>query len=373
MTTKLIIAVLFSLCFYSSVSAQNPLKSPAHIGLIYPLSTNGVHAAEYTNGMSMHAIAGVSYAEQAFCASGVANIIKSDAKGLIASGFANVVLNRSKGLMAAGFMNYNKNDMMGVHAAGFLNYTGNGEGLQAGGFANVSKNNFRGAQFAGFINVSENVNVQGAGFANMAKDVEGLQFAGFINKSKNVNTQVAGFINIAKEVKGVQLAGFINIADSSDYPIGVVNIIKKGEKSLGLMIDEDLTTMATFRSGGRVMYGIVGAGVNFKDGGDPLFAMEAGIGAHINISKSFRLNIEGTGTSYTDTDLETYFRSSLRLLPTLHLGKAMDIYAGPSLSYIVYDGGNSTRLGENYVWTEKAWDYVHRLYFGGVAGIQFHL
>jgi hypothetical protein len=36
----------------------------------------------------------------------------------------------------------------------------------------------------------------------------------------------------------VQLSGFINIADSCDYPIGLVNIIKNGDAAIGASIDE---------------------------------------------------------------------------------------------------------------------------------------
>ncbi len=373
MTTRITITLLLILGLFNKGFAQKEhvLYSPVHIGLIYPLSTNGVHAAEYSNGVSMHAIAGVSYSEGAFCASGVANIIKSDAKGLIASGFANIILNRSKGLVASGFLNYNKNDMIGMHAAGFMNYTGNGEGIQAAGFMNIAKDDFRGAQFGGFLNMAKNANVQVAGFANIAKDAENLQAAGFINKAKNVNSQFAGFINIAKEVKGVQVAGFINIADSSDYPIGIVNIVKKGEKSLGIMVDENLTTMATFRSGGRVMYGIVGAGANF-DYTAPLWATEAGIGTHINIAKNFRINIEGVYTSYLDTDWDHYSRTSLRVIPSVRIAKMADLYAGPTFNYMFYDGFNFTNIGENNIW-ERHTDYTQIMYFGAVAGIQFRL
>jgi hypothetical protein len=49
----------------------------------------------------------------------------------------------------------------------------------------------------------------------------------------------------------VQIAGFINIADSSDYSIGIINIIRQGEKGIGVSVDETKTAMVSFRSGGR--------------------------------------------------------------------------------------------------------------------------
>ena len=73
-------------------------------------------------------------------------------------------------------------------------------------------------------------------------------------------SQIAGFMNIARKVKGVQIAGFINIADSSATPIGLINIIRNGEKSISISADETLTWLLSFRSGGKILYGIVGGG-----------------------------------------------------------------------------------------------------------------
>src|SRR5262249_49498222 len=134
-------------------------------------------------------------------------------------------------------------------------------------------------QGSGFLNIARNVKgVQVAGYFNKACNVKGLQLAGYVNIADTVNTQVSGFINIAKTAK-VQLSGFINIADSCDYPIGIINIVKKGEKSIGVSYDINNTTMLTFRSGGRVLYGIIGLGYNFNNRYENLMTAEAGIGA----------------------------------------------------------------------------------------------
>src|SRR5690606_22674579 len=132
-----------------------------------------------------------------------------------------------------------------------------------------------------------------AGFANFVVDsVTGSQFAGFINVAKDIKgTQFAGFINIARKVKGAQIAGFINIADSSDTPIGLLNIIKTGEKSIGVSVDDQLTTLVTFRSGGKILYGILGAGYNFENEKEQ-YAFEAGLGAHFFNGPRFRIHAE---------------------------------------------------------------------------------
>src|SRR5690606_220847 len=161
-------------------------------------------------------------------------------------------------------------------------------GLQMGGFGNISVREVKGAQTAGFINMAESAHVQVAGFINVAKRVDAVQIAGFSNNAREVNTQLAGFINVAQKVKGVQLSGFINIDDRSDYHIGLVNIIGNGEKCIGVTIDESQSTLVSFRSGGRILYGIVSAGINTRFN-KPMWATEAGIGAHWPITKNFRL------------------------------------------------------------------------------------
>src|SRR5690606_15213314 len=155
--------------------AQSSEGKSVHIGLIYPLSNHWTHAKEYSNILSLHAIAGVSKNEQAVSVAGVANIIQKEAKCF--------------------------------QLAGFLNSYENGKGFQLAGFTNIARG-----------------------------EVRGLQLAGFINK--------------ASKVHGVQFAGFMNIADSSDYPIGIVNLIADGTKAVGISVDDDQTILASFRSGG---------------------------------------------------------------------------------------------------------------------------
>jgi hypothetical protein len=295
------------------VQAQTrPLKhSPVHVGLIYPLSTNGRQAAAYSNGFSLHAIAGVSGEETGIALAGFALVVKDSAKGLLASGF--------------------------------MNSTGSSQGVN----------------MAGFINVSGNAGTQIGGFMNMAKDVKGVQ--------------AAGFINIARKVSGVQIAGFINIADSSDYPIALINIIRHGEKSIGVSTDETFTSLVTFRSGGRKLYGIVGAGYNGRDNKD-LYAWEGGIGAHFNIVNNFRLNMELVSMGLTDFRSGDYFRSTLRLLPALRLGHRVELFAGPSFNYLRSEKGRDAGLVSHYLWSEKeSSGLLHGLWFGATGGMNIIL
>jgi hypothetical protein len=296
MRTKTIYLLFFLSGMVGKLNAQFANPCHCNIGIVYPISTNGIHAKEYSNVFSLHAVAGVSRNE----------------KGLSLAGFSNIILDSAAGLQIAGFMNITR------------------------------------------------------------KDATGLQMAGFINKSRDAGSQMAGFINIARKVKGVQIAGFINIADSSDYPIGIFNFIKHGEKTIGISTDETLTTLLSFRSGGRKLYGIAGVGYNDK-GSRRLAAWEAGIGMHLYLAENFRLNLELVNAGLTNFKTGDYFRSSIRALPALRLSHRLEIFAGPTFSYMRSRKGTGEDLLTHYTWSRRDSDGLQALYFGVTGGIAISL
>ena len=382
MTRKIVVTTLLSLSISASAFAQT-LHSNVHLGFAYPLSTNGVKAAEYTNTFSAHAISGVSYSETAFCGSGIASIVKDSVRGFIGSGIANIIGNKAVGMQGAGFVNIVRNETEGVQGAGFLNVSGCVNGAQLAGFANVATGNVTGAQVAGFSNTAHNADAQVAGFVNVA-DTNKAQIAGFINIGRQSHAQVAGFanvardvegvqvagfINVAHKVKGAQIAGFINIADSCDYPIGLVNIIKGGEKSLSLMLDETMTPYLTFRSGGRILYGILGIGFNGTNS-RTIYAAQCGFGAHLPVYRNFRLSAEATSTSLTAFQYGSDLQIGLRAFPSVRVG-SFEFYAGPSFNYALSFGSDAP-FDHHSVWSDTYHYNTHELYIGGVAGIQVH-
>lgn len=353
-----------------AAAAQEQLRSNAHIGFVYPLSTNGVRALEYSNRFSIHAIGGVSRAEEAFCASGVVNVVKDSVHGFIAAGTANIIGGSANGCQAAGFINYAGGDTRGTQLGGFINLSRNVTGAQLGGFANVATGQVNGAQLGGFINTADTATSQVAGFINVARRSK-AQVAGFVNVAEDVDgTQIAGFINVARKVKGAQIAGFINIADSSDCPIGIINIVGNGEQALGVTVNEIGTSMLTFRSGGKKMYGIIGAGVNLVDG-YKAYAFEAGLGMHIPVTPHFRFNTELSVTSLSDLWLNSDIRTDVRFMPALRMGN-VEIFAGPTFSYTGSNDIQGVGRAGYTVWDYQSWGYSHNLSIGGVAGIQYH-
>lgn len=85
-------------------------------------------------------------------------------------------------------------------------------------------------------------------------------------------------------------------AENSDVPIGLINIIKNGEMGVAVTYDGIGNVIASFRSGGKYTYGILGVGYNHKVKSNGLVT-EAGFGAHIPVAKWFRINNEIKATA----------------------------------------------------------------------------
>jgi hypothetical protein len=337
------------------LSAQEIKKQPAHIGFTYPISSNGKQAALYSNTFSMHALIGVSRCETGVAIAGLSLVIKDSAGGL----------------QMAGISNHITHTATGVQLAGVVNTMGNSRGLAAAGVANKSAD----------------ANVQLAGVTNIAKQVKGIQVAGVVNKAMDTRGQLAGVVNIAKEVrsiqaaglinkatkvKGVQLAGLLNIADSSDYPIGLINLIKNGSRMISVSIDESAIALASFRSGGRVLYGIVGVGYNVKTE-KSLFATELGIGAHLLRKGAFSLQVEAASVGMFDFKGGEYYKHSLRVLPSYAFDKRLSVWAGPSFGYIFTDIQEAADLVHHPAWQEVRSDGTHQLAFGITGGVQIKI
>lgn len=308
--------------------AQLPAK--VHLGLLYPLSTNGTHAPSDTNTLSIHLISGISAAEH----------------GLTVSGFSNIIRKEAAGTQIAGFLNLISGKAEGTQLAGFANVYRSGQHVALAGFSNLAYGDVKGAQLAGFINI--------------ARDIKGPQFA--------------GFINVAKKVKGIQAAGFMNIADSSDYPIGLINLVKHGRKGIGVSIDETQTALMTFRSGGKVLYGLVGVGYN-RQNTDEVYAMELGFGARLFPYAPLSLNAEVTAQTLESFKSGAYFKAAFRLMPELTLFRTLSLYGGPSLNWVATNTAEGKRLHPKIIhsWKNKySADYT-AIYVGYQAGFQLLL
>ena len=251
----------------------------------------------------------------------------------------------SQGLFNSQVVNQVSLNIIGGHTAGV-------NGVEVGGIFNVNQQDVRYFQTAGLFNLVGRgvVGVQVAGVSNIVVgQVSGIQVAGVSNRSGDVKgMQLAGVFNVAKDVRGgVQLAGLVNIADSSDYPIGLVNLVKNGRRSIGIGVGEARMAQLMFRSGGRVLYGLVGVGYGFDDS-TQRYGLETGLGVHLLTAGMFGLDTEVANLVSTGFKKNSRSQQSLRLLPKIRVGRHWAITGGPALTY-GYRGADSDQKKELYI------------------------
>lgn len=351
-------------------TAQAQEHQRAHIGLVYPLSTNGTKAAKVGNTFSLHALAGVSAYEKGLAISGLATIVKDSEDGVMISGLANIIGGPTTGVQVAGLTNTIKSHAKGVQIAGLANTAASSHGAQVAGLANVVKQDAS-VQISGLANVAKASALQIAGIANMSPKDNKMQISGIASVAGNTNAQISGLVNVARKVKGVQIAGLINIAEDSKYPIGILNFIKNGEQQIGLTVDEVGNTILGLRTGGQKTYGIIGIGGNaFMN--DAPFVMEAGIGLHLGLSKMLRINLELSNTANSNFLETSYYKSSFRALLGLKLWNKVELVAGPSFNYVNYMDYQEAYMSHN-LWEFRGTQSVNSFFIGGTAGIHINL
>ena len=314
--------------FHLSAQMNQRKYVPFHFSFIPPLSSNGINASQYTNGASFSILAGMSANERNFTFASISNVIANEARGLQFAGISNYIGKQGQGVAFAGITNITK---------------GTYKGVQLAGITNIAKGTYKGVQFAGLLNTS--------------KDITGLQFA--------------GLLNIAGKVRGVQFAGLLNIAEESDCPIGLVNIVKRGEMGIALTYDILGNGIVSFRSGGKYTYGIIGFGYNHKLSGDNKTVAEAGYGVHIPCYSWFQINNEFKVTSTATSD-KPFLNASYSLLPSFKIKKHYNIFGGASLNYsTTTEMDNQTLFPQNNLWKKHTDSRLQQLFIGYLVGIQY--
>src|SRR5690606_12282621 len=107
-----------------------------------------------------------------------------------------------------------------------------------------------------------------------------------------------------------------------------------------------------FRSGGRVLYGIVGLGYNVQNS-HQMYAVEAGLGAHLWTKNTFTLNLEVASTNLYDFKGGIYNKSSLRILPTMRISNRFEVYAGPTANHIFTNTEEGQKMIRNTIWKKS--------------------
>ena len=294
--------------------------------------------------------------------------------GLVIGTIANSIRNNAYGVQIVGFYNYVGNEGKGLAIAGFINNYASHSGVQIAGFNHAKK--MRGVQI---------------GFGNNSDDMQGIQI-GFINnyeKQQSLKGFQIGGIN--RGDGGFQI-GLCNISETNQYPLGLVNIIKNGEMSVGLAYDEigDVTTQ--FRSGSRHLYGIVGFGLNTKSSYTH-WALQGGIGAHLNFSSRFRIDMELSANYlsrifvYSGNDEEEYERRkeefdfkpltkySFGIFPSVRFKEKVEFFAGPTLNYMHTKTLENRPLftTQHVIWKDFSSSSLKQLFIGYSVGLKYIL
>ena len=354
---KLTITFLFTLFFVSTIFAQvdEENKSAFQLSFVPPLSTQGTQAPKYTNAVSINILAGVSKNVTSFSLSSLGMYVVNDLSGVHISGLGTIAGNNGAGIMISSLLNKSK-DFQGFQLSGLLNLAYKTEGFQISGLGNIAKEDMEGFQISGLINSTKRADgFQVGGLINIASDVDGFQ--------------IGGLINVAKDVNGFQIATLLNIADNNDYPLGLVNIIKNnGEMSIGVTYNETGSTILSFRSGGRVLYGIVGVGFNHKTDKNR-FVTEGGLGGHIPVSTRFRINNEIKSSYIIASGKKSVNHSSFSIMPAFKLLPRWEIFAGPSINYLESDHTDNIGLfPDKSLWKKYTDNRLQQLYLGFSVG-----
>src|SRR5690554_734093 len=310
-------------------------ESPFQMSLTPGLSSQGLFNSQMINTFSLNLIGGYTAGVDGFEAAGVFNINQKNVSYIQMAGAVNVVGGSLTGFQAAGISNKVFKKVRGVQVAGVINQSKEEvQGLQIAGILNQGDSK-TGHQVAGLINsAKETRGFQVAGLSNRVEDhSEGMQVAGLFNvASGKAHHQVAGLFNKAGNVEGIQLAGLMNIAESSDYPVALLNFIQNGRKSLALQLDESAFTHMVFQSGGRVLYGVLGAG--YKGGGNSyVYSLETGLGIYVLDRARYSMDIELVAQMMSDFKEVSYSTTSLRILHGLQIRPQLKVFLAPTLNF----------------------------------------
>jgi hypothetical protein len=220
-----------------------------------------------------------------------ANIESAFMCGVQVAAIANVVLGDVRGVQVA-VGDVALGNLEGVQV-GVANYAkGDIEGVQVG-VVSVGGGALDGAQVSVVNALTGSVTGNQTAVVNFASaNVQGAQL-GVVNVSGgSVDGAQVGTTNVATgQVHGVQV-GVVNYADVSDYPVGVVSIVRHGRTSVDGWATEAGIGMVGVRHGGRVMHNVYGVG--YRVGQTAGWSFALGLGARAQLAPKFHLDIEAT-------------------------------------------------------------------------------
>lgn len=364
------------------------LKAFINLGVWDKISTNGELTGDYTNNLSLGLIYGQAESVYGLAFSGLCNGIGNEARGVVISPFN--FTRKTKGVQIGGIQGAEDVDGLQI---GVVNVAEEVRGLQLGGFINASKIAMKGVQIGGFNHSYGSQSGVQLGFMNGAIKSKGLQI-GAGNLADTITGVQIGAINCGSEIAGLQI-GVVNISNNNKYPIGLINIIKEGELNLALTFDDMQNLVASFRSGGRYLYGILGFGYNLYSP-EAHFVFEGGFGAHLSFSDRFRIDTEIIASTLTkirtsvkfgeqseeekerereinrNYDHKTIYRFAYRVLPSYKINDRFNVFAGPTLNYLQTSKMDNRKLFPSHsLWKDYNDKTLKQLYIGWMMGVGY--
>jgi hypothetical protein len=276
-----------------------------------------------------------------------ANVVMGPVRG-VQLATANVALGKVEGVQL-GVFGLAKGDVEGAQIATVSIGEGALEGVQLG-VVNVLKGFAVGNQ-SGVVNVAADVRGAQLGVVNVAHGgVEGVQI---------------GTTNVATgEVRGTQV-GVFNYADVSDYPVGVVSVVRRGRTSVDGWVTEAGIGMAGVRHGGRVIHNMYGVG--YRAGTPSGWSFALGLGARLELSPKAHIDFETI--AYWLQRNEPFVEDAQIASAGASFGYALTpvfgVFAAPTFNMLVTPDkeysqvgafwGGSTLLYESDMVTVRAW------------------
>lgn len=251
---------------------------------------------------------------------------------------------RFEGAQLSAGLNLARQGFEGAQIASGVNWVEReAKGLQAAAGVNWAADAFEGAQI-GTVNLGRTT-VEGAqvGVVNwVGERQDGIQVA-VVNVGPSIDGVQIGVVNVASgRVEGTQI-GVVNYADDVDAPIGLVSVVRRGIFHLDLRADEVAPVQLGSKLGGRILYGILTAGIGGEGyDGERLYTLGAGLGVRLRVDRPAlsTLDVELLqrsalwGVSRRDVERLRQFQqiASLRLAAGWRLAPRFALFAGPSLN-----------------------------------------
>ena len=383
---KIRIVAVIAVCLFGLngwATKPDTLKQrPGQVSFFYPLGTNGLNSAEYSNNVSLNILWGINGGLNGLEFGGLVNTNLGNVTGAQFAGIANINAGTTNGIIFGGITNIIKDSSNTVCFAGISNVLGKSTtGIQFAGISNTVNGSVTGAQFAGISNTTNgDVNgMQAAGISNINNgDFLGLQIAGISNVTTGkLNGAQIGLINTARTINGCQF-GLINVAENFEkgVPIGLISFVKDGYHAIELSANEAIYANLSLKLGVEKFY------TSFKGGytsgaSDQYFTYGMGVGSMFPVTEKTRVGLELSSNHI----VESTFSPRLNLLNRAdftfryRLGEYLEFSAGPSFNVYVsehlVDSPNSVLDVPYAVYEEDWWngEGSTSMWIGGNVGV----